>query len=723
MAQKISKSAKSGVKAAKIVPTALLGFAGFAGLADAPALADPLIGNSRGTFGMPGLIDMPTAESRPDGEIGTTIYRMDGTIRTTFTFQIIPRISAAFRYSRVPGILPLEGKPGEFEALYDRSFDIHYQFLDETDWLPSMAVGLRDFIGTGTYSSEYVVATKTLTPALRLTAGLGWGRLATNGGMGGWGDRPQYDYASTGGRFNSGQWFKGDIAPFAGVAYALNDKITLKAEYSSDSYFKEVRTGFFEHKTPFNFGVDYKIGNAAHLAGYMIHGAQIGAQLSFDLDPRKPPFPSGIETAPLPVRPRPSVAADPDGWSGAWTADPTAQPVIQQVVADSLAKDGQVLQSMALTRDRVEVRVRNETYGATPQAIGHIARLLTRAMPSSVETFVITMTPRGIPASSVTMKRSDVEALENRNSIEMLNRVQIAGTPPDPQEPLVRSEGVFPRFKWAATPYAEASLFDPDDPFRIDTGLALHGSYEFAPGFSLSGSIHQRIAGNLDESTRISDSTVYHVRSDLAQYQKRGDLAIQRLTTDWYAHPSENVYTHVQAGLLERMYGGVAGEILWKPVDSRLALGVEVAAVQQRDFNQHFDFKDYNTVTGHASAYYDIGRGFTTQIDVGRYLGEDIGATLTIDREFQNGWKVGAFATKTDMSIEEFGEGSFDKGIRVTIPVAWTTGKPSVNTVKTVIRPLTRDGGARLELDGRLYETVRGAQVGDLYDSWGRFWR
>lgn len=723
MAQKRSKSVKFGGKPAKAIPTALFGIVGFIGMSAAPTLADPLIGDTRGTYGMTGLIDMPTAESRPDGEIGTTIYRMDGTLRTTFTFQITPRVSAAFRYSRVPGLMPIKESPGEFEPLYDRSFDLHYQFLDETDWRPSVAVGLRDFIGTGVYSSEYLVATKTITPALRASAGLGWGRLASYQGGGGIGDRPVYDPSSKGGSPNAGQWFKGEIAPFAGVAYALNDKITLKAEYSSDAYTKEVETGFFERKTPFNFGIDYRISKNVHLAGYMIHGAQIGAQLSFGLDPRKPPFPSGIETAPLPVRPRPSVTADPDGWSGAWTADPTARPVIQQVIAESLAKDGQILQSMALSKDRVEVRVRNETYGATPQAVGHIARLLTRAMPSSVETFVITMTPRGVPASSITMQRSDVETLENRNSIEMLNRVQIAGTPPTPQDPLIPTEGIFPRFQWAATPYAEASLFDPDDPFRIDTGIALHGSYEFAPGLSISGSIRQRVIGNLDESTRVSDSTVYHVRSDLAQYQKHGDLAIHRLTTDWYAHPTSNLYTHVQAGLLERMYGGIAGEVLWKPVDSRLALGVEVAAVKQRDFNQHFDFRDYETVSGHVSAYYDIGRGFTGQVDVGRYLGEDVGTTVTIDREFQNGWKVGAFATKTDMSTEDFGEGSFDKGIRVTIPVAWTTGKPSVNAVKTVIRPLTRDGGARLELDGRLYETVRGAQVGDLYDRWGRFWR
>ncbi len=61
--------------------------------------------------------------------------------------------------------------------------------------------------------------------------------------------------------------------------------------------------------------------------------------------------------------------------------------------------------------------------------------------------------------------------------------------------------------------------------------------------------------------------------------------------------------------------------------------------------------------------------------------------------------------------------------MRLTIPVSWTTGKPSVNKVTTVIKPLNRDGGARLDVDGRLYETVRSTHQGDMQIQWGRFWR
>lgn len=681
------------------------------------ALSEPMIGNSRGAFGMPGLIDMPSAEVRPDGTLGANLFRMGGTQRNTFTFQITPRILGAFRYSRVPGLFSEGG------ALYDRSFDVHYQFLDETDWRPAFAVGLRDFIGTGVYSSEYIVASKTISDSLRATAGLGWGRLGSKGGIGTpFADRPDLDFGE-GGKANSNQWFRGEVAPFFGIAWAPNDKWTLKAEYSSDAYSREVAAGEMERDSSINFGVDYSFNPTASVSAYYLYGSEVGFQFTLNIDPRKPPFPSGIEKAPLPVRPRPAPAADPEGWSGAWTADPEVHPGVQRAVAESLAKDGQILESMALSATRAEVRVRNETYGAQPQAIGHTARILTRALPPSVETVVVTNVARGMPVSSVTFRRSDLEAMENGNANALLPHVAITDALAGPGDALRPTEGLFPRFQWALTPYAEASLFDPDDPFRLDGGVSLSAKYEFAPGLVLAGTVRQKLFGNLDESTRVSDSTVYHVRSDLVEYQKNGDLAIQNLTLAWYGRPAEDLYSRVSVGLLERMYGGVSGELLWKPVDSRLALGIEANYVKQRDFKQHFGFRDYDVVTGHASAYYDIGKGFTGQLDVGRYLNEDWGSTIAIDREFSNGWRVGAFATFTDMSEDEFGEGSFDKGIRISIPVAWTTGKPSVNTVKTTIRPLNRDGGARLDVDGRLYETIRQNHVGDLYEGWGRFWR
>ena len=184
------------------------------------------------------------------------------------------------------------------------------------------------------------------------------------------------------------------------------------------------------------------------------------------------------------------------------------------------------------------------------------------------------------------------------------------------------------------------------------------------------------------------------------------------------------------------MYGGASAELLWKPVDSRLALGGELNYIQKRDYDQLFGFQEMTTtdpvsgitrdipeVNGHISAYYSFENGFHGQLDVGRYLAGDYGATLSVDREFANGWRVGAYATVTDASADDFGEGSFDKGIRFTIPIGSVIGTPTRRENNLTIQSLTRDGGARLDVQGRLYEKVRDYHQPNVANTWGTFWR
>ena len=142
------------------------------------------------------------------------------------------------------------------------------------------------------------------------------------------------------------------------------------------------------------------------------------------------------------------------------------------------------------------------------------------------------------------------------------------------------------------------------------------------------------------------------------------------------------------------MYGGVSGEVLYRDFQSPLALGLDVAHVRKRAFDQRFDFLDYEITTGHRTAYYDW-RAMDTliQLSYGRYLAGDWGATLNMAHFFDSGVSVGAFATKTNVSAEDFGEGSFDKGFYVNIPMDLFFARSTRRRAPIVFRPLTRDGG------------------------------
>ena len=687
------------------------------------AVAEPLLGSVTNSYGLPGGVDTPTAEGLPDATLGATIGAGDYARRNTLVFQGLPRLTAALRYSRVEGIDRDRG------YIWDRSFDVRYQAIDEQGWRPAVAIGLQDFLGTGVYSGEYIVATKTLTPRLRATAGIGWGRLA--------GDRRITDYTDEGGTPNLDDWFTGSAKPFGSVIWQATDKLSLVAEYSNDDYELEVLQGEPEPSSNFNFGATYQLGRNYRLSAYTIGGETFGAQFSMALSPRDAPYPSGLEKAPAPVRPRPAPAADPDGWSGVWSQDPTAQPAIQKALGDALAKEGIELESMALSATRAEVRIRNNRYIAQAEAIGRTTRLMSRALPPSVETFVVTSSQDGIPTSSLTARRGDVERLENTEAGQIAAAAVLSDAVPYPSD-LVRSPGVYPRFEWDLGPYLGTSLFDPDEPFRYEVGAQLSASYEIAPGLLIKGRIRQRAFGTIDKDAPgglsvdeyeaqdrdvDEDTGVPRVRSDSRMYSDNDSPTLPELTLNWYARPSQTTYSRVTVGYLERAFAGASGELLWKPVQSPLALGLEINRVRKRDFDGGLGFRDYEVTTGHASAYYEFAQGFVGQLDVGQYLAGDVGATVAVSREFANGWRVGAYVTKTDLSAEEFGEGSFDKGITLSIPVSWATGTATKQRVGGNLRSLSRDGGSKLRVDGRLYDTVRDSHSGKVYEGWGRFWR
>ena len=57
---------------------------------------------------------------------------------------------------------------------------------------------------------------------------------------------------------------------------------------------------------------------------------------------------------------------------------------------------------------------------------------------------------------------------------------------------------------------------------------------------------------------------------------------------------------------------------------------------------------------------------------------------------------MGAFVTKTNVSAQQFGEGSFDKGVFLTIPFDALFTRSTSTVASLIWKPLTRVGGAKL---------------------------
>ena len=683
-------------------------------------------------YGTPGLLEMPSALSADDGEIAGTVGYFGGQLRNSFTFQVTPRLSGTFRYS---GISDFGGQNADFGGgdndLWDRSFDLRFRFNDEGVYTPMVAVGLQDFLGTGIYSGEYVVATKTIGDAVRVTAGLGWGRLGTHNGftnpLGILGDRfetrPGRDQDDQGGVPGAEAFFRGDAAFFGGLEWAPSERWILKAEYSSDDAYLD-RSGdpLFDYNSPLNFGVTWRPTPGVQLRLRYLYGSQISFTGTITVNPNDRIFWSGLDPAPQPVAVRAASVRAAQSWDR--TAFPEA--TVRDRLALALRTEGVELDSIELTDRTARVRYTNTRYRTEAQAMGRVARILTQELPPSIEQLTLEPQQAGIPLSAVTFARSDLEAFENEVGGTAASLAQAQFGDARGEGGLQAVPPARDAFSWGVRPYLGIQVFDPGDPLQLSLGAEVSAAYRIQPNLILSGSVRQQILSTSEaEANEVKpDYELPRVRTNAGAYsQEAGEHpVINDLTLSYYGRPGRDLYSRATVGYLETMYGGLSTEVLWAPVQSRLALGLEVNYVKQREFDQLLEFRDYDIVTGHLSAYYDFGNGFHGQVDAGRYLAGDWGATFALDREFENGWRVGGYFTLTDVPFETFGEGSFDKGIRISIPVDFIFGQPTRREVNSTLSSLTRDGGQRVDVDGRLYDIVREGHYGDLEDSWGRFW-
>ena len=248
--------------------------------------------------------------------------------------------------------------------------------------------------------------------------------------------------------------------------------------------------------------------------------------------------------------------------------------------------------------------------------------------------------------------------------------------------------------------------------WKVDMAL------KFTRGLSLYSSLGFDIYNNFDELNNPSPATIPHVRSDIQDYLKEGENNIARLKLEYMWQPYKDVFARFDVGLIEEMFGGVGGEVLYRPFNSRIALGLMYHKVKQREYKQRFGFRDYEAETGFLEIFYEWPKKITSQLYIGKYLAGDKGATLDLSRGFKTGMRVGVFATVTDLSYEEFGEGSFDKGFYFSIPMDVFYPRYQTGQIAFGMHPLTKDGGAILYYHNALYGLLGDTQNNVFTREW-----
>ena len=596
-------------------------------------------GPTSSNYGETGLFEVPTARMMPEGSLKFGLNSSNPYEQTVISATPFSWLEATYRYTEIKNELysPFPSFSGN-QTFKDKAFDFKFIIVDESRYLPSIAVGLRDVGGTGWFSSEYIVASKGYGP-FDLTLGLGWGQLARTADLSNpltsindsFISRPGYGggEGGEGGTLNYQSWFSGgDIGLLGGLEYRIKRfGARFKIEYDTTNQ-KNPAPPLrpIEIKSRINLGLSFPMGTW----GEFSVGYQRGNVLQFSVF-FKGEYSKNL--VPKTYDPPPALAKlNPRQKEMLLNKDLYYSNLLRNLNRHEL-----YLQGATLKENRVEVTTNNGKYRSYARATGRAARIVASLSPEEVEEIEINhFNGNSIVASVKLPKEKFLKAVNNEISHEELliyseiqrpdsNKLKNHEFKPNPE---------LPSFIWKMAPALRTHIGGPEAFFLGQLWWKTDMVLMLTRGLTLYTTLGVNIYDNFDELNNPSASVLPHVRSDVQSYLKEGKTNIARMKFDYIFSPMDDLYARIDVGLMEEMFGGFGGEVLYRPYQSKWALGLVAHKVRQRAFDQRFKFRKYEVTTGHLEFYYQFPKGITSQVYAGKYLGGDKGVTVDLSRRF-----------------------------------------------------------------------------------------
>ncbi|HBC3497167.1 TPA: YjbH domain-containing protein [Vibrio parahaemolyticus] len=684
----------------------------------------PSLRPSQSDFGGVGLMQMPTGRMAPEGEFNFSVTGSDEYLFYNVTLQLMPWLETTIRYTRVHDLPYSPSFPDVDNEYTDKGIDFKFRLWEESEYMPEIALGVRDFAGTGLFDAEFIAATKRYSNSklgtFDFTLGMGWGYLGTRDTLTNpfckasdkFCDRPS-EFLSTGGTTNFDRAFKGPAALFGGIEYqTLHKPLRFKLEYDGNDYstdYPVVQAGVdMTPHTPWNFGVLYRLGMADFRLSYE-RGDTLVAGLTLNTNFND--MPSFWRDTPTPEIEdnQPEELSDVD-----WAR-----------VTENLDKIAGYQNTRIYVDDNtVTVVGEQKKYRDRTEAHEKAAAVLHNEMPDDIDTYAINERSRGLVGEQTIISKEKYRDFAQVNYINPKIEDATSRTSAKPTGESVYDG--FERFDWGFAPKLVQTLGNAEDFYLFSVGLSGNASYWLTDNLEIGGSLYWDWYNNYDKFIYVTPpdgTTVPRVRTMFRAYQNEHAVTMSNLQLTWFQEYSNTMEQQFYAGYLESMFAGVGTEFLYRPHGANWAIGADVNVISQRDPQSYFGVYDekWQNVPEYGHPFQVIDKGFTgfvsgyyypqwdflqdlmIQVDVGQFLAGDVGTQINVSKQFKSGVIAGAFASFTDLSADEFGEGSFTKGFYLSIPFDIMTVKPSNNRANFSWQPLTRDGGQKL---GRKYSLI-----------------
>jgi hypothetical protein len=659
---------------------------------------------STNDFGDIGYWQTPSARMRDDGTLDFSVSHITPYTRGNISLQGLPWFQLIIRYTDISNVAYAASTTGQSNK--DKSIDAKFRLLKEDYYWPEISLGFRDFGGTGHFSSEYINASKRFG-SLDATLGLAWGNMAGTGQF----TNPLCSLSNTmcnrghqtgmGGTIGFENFFRGQtMGVFGGLEYQTpHTPLRLKLEYDSNDYQREANNNNQRQRSRINFGAVYRLFQNFDVSIAYERGDKILLAANFVANLKNPTAMPKSDLGLIELRTSP-VASKID-WQ-----------LVNQNLNDQAGFDTQAIYQNGdvLTLYGTQRRYRDEFVG-----LSRTAYVLHNQTSADIEYYRIIQTDQGLPVEVTTLSRNKLEQYDESRLIDFDQQAEQFDNLKNIESPMTKkSRGKLlwqsknDRLHYFLVPKLAQSLGGPDAFYLYKLNAFLGANYKLGDHWLLTGSVSYDVFNNMDiYKYEPPPAPMPRVRSDLRQYLTTSRFGISSLQANYFDSANDVFYGQVYGGYLESMYAGIGGEVLFRPKDSRYAIGLDINAVQQRAFNRLFGLQPYKVLTGHLTAYYQLPiYQILAKVSVGRYLAKDVGTTINLSRQFQSGITLGGFATFTNVSAHQFGEGSFNKGFYLTIPFDLFTIRSTTQRATFSWVPLTRDGGQMLLRRYSLYDIV-----------------
>lgn len=669
---------------------------------------------SASDWGLTGLLQTPTARMQKTGTAGLHIAHIDPYTNYNIVLQPFERLEVAMRYTNIDGVS--YGRVSPDQDYKDKSLDVKLKLLKESRWTPEVAVGWRDPVGTSLFGGEYVVANKRWKD-FDFSLGLGWGYLGHRGNL----DNPLGAVANRfkdrtkatvgqGGEASIDTWFTGPTSLFGGVQWhSPYQPLSVKVEYDGNDYKNEAHGKKYEADLPVNFGLTWQGRHAEVNAGFERGNTwMLGVALRGDLTQlgqyKKPT---------VPLSQQKQFNASGLAYSVALGKLPKDLSDTQKILEAFSQETNWKASELSYQNGVLLIKAEDDGGEFVNERLNKGSEVLNHIAPADTKLITIQLHRYGVPITDFSIRPAEWKA-QNKQLLPTVKQVaqpfaQTNATHRKTPTNATVAKVSLPKGYVSVSPSISQSIGGPDG-YILGVFANANANYKLWQGAWLNGTAQVRIADNYDSYNFNGFSNLPQVRTNIRKYMTTSRVLMPNLQLTQFKQFGQGLYGLAYAGYLDPMFAGVGGEVLYRPANKNWAIGLDVNQVRQRDFDQHFGLQDYDVTTGHLSLYWNTNfYDIDAKLSVGQYLAGDRGATLDLSRTFNNGVKMGAWATKTNVSAEQFGEGSFDKGIYVSIPFDAIFKQWSSGSTKLVYQPLLRDGGAQINRAYTLYDLTNTA--------------